>query len=372
MIEQMNDEFYMRLALDMASRASGQTGINPVVGCVVVKEGRIVGLGTHLQRGGGHAEVHALNMAAGEAAGSTVYVTLEPCSHYGKTPPCADRVIASQASRVVVAALDPNPAVSGRGIAKLRDAGIEVTAGVLAEESRRLNEAFEKYIVTRMPFVTLKTASTLDGKIAARGGDSKWITGEQARMAVHTLRHQHQAIMIGAGTAAADNPSLTTRLPVPGLNPVRIVVDASLRVPLDAKLYTDGEAPTIVLTTAGADSERKSQLAARGVDVIECGDGTAVDLHYAMQRLGEKEISSILLEGGGRLNGSMLQARLIDKLVLFFAPKIIGGGQLAPGSFEYEGAGRMADALQLRGVEVQRYGEDIAITGYPDYSSGKE
>ncbi|WP_025695915.1 bifunctional diaminohydroxyphosphoribosylaminopyrimidine deaminase/5-amino-6-(5-phosphoribosylamino)uracil reductase RibD, partial [Paenibacillus durus] len=243
----MNDEFYMSLALDMAERAQGQTGINPVVGCVVVKDGAVIGLGTHLKRGTGHAEVHALNMAAGQAAGSTAYVTLEPCSHYGKTPPCSERLIAEGVARVVIACEDPNPQVAGRGIAMLREAGIEVEVGLLRERALRLNEKFIKYILTKRPFVTLKSASTLDGKIATRTGDSKWISNEAARGIVHTMRHRHQGIMVGVGTVIADNPSLTTRTEVPGINPVRIIIDSNLRTPLESSVVTDKQAQTIIV-----------------------------------------------------------------------------------------------------------------------------
>ncbi|MBW7458069.1 bifunctional diaminohydroxyphosphoribosylaminopyrimidine deaminase/5-amino-6-(5-phosphoribosylamino)uracil reductase RibD, partial [Paenibacillus sepulcri] len=201
---------YMKLALDMAAKAKGQTGINPVVGCVVVNGGRIAGLGAHLKRGEGHAEVHALAMAGENAEGSTVYVTLEPCSHHGRTPPCCERIIEAKASRVVVACLDPNPLVAGRGVARLREEGIAVEVGLLGEESRRMNEAFNKFITKRLPYVTMKTAMTLDGKIAARTGDSRYVSGPESRALVHTLRHQNMAIMIGVQTAIADDPELTT------------------------------------------------------------------------------------------------------------------------------------------------------------------
>lgn len=366
MIERINDEYYMRLALELAAKAQGQTGINPVVGCVIVKEGRIVGLGSHLRRGEGHAEVHALRMAGDEARGAAAYVTLEPCTHYGKTPPCADRLIEAGVTRVVVAATDPNPKVSGTGLAKLRAAGIEVDSGVLEAESRALNEPFEKYIRTGMPFVTLKSASTVDGRIASRESDSKWVTGAEAREAVHALRHRHDAIMIGAGTAAADDPSLTTRLPVPGIHPVRVVVDAKLRLSPKLKLFTDGAAPTIVLTGPDAPQERRLALEAAGIEVIPCaGEGGRIDLCDAMRKLGERELSSVLLEGGGKLNGAMLEAGLIDKAVIFFAPKIIGGS--GPGLFDFPGFARMKDAIRLERVDITRYGDDWCVTGYPVY-----
>jgi len=363
----MNDAFYMRLALDMASKAKGQTEINPVVGCVVVKEGRIVGLGAHLKRGEGHAEVHALRMAGSEAEGATVYVTLEPCSHYGRTPPCCERIIEAKCARVVVACLDPNPQVAGRGIARLRESGIEVDVGLLEAESLAMNEAFNKYITTGLPFITLKTAMTLDGKIAAKTGDSRFVSGPEARERVHTMRHQHGGIMIGVETALADNPELTTRLSVPGLHPVRIIVDSQLRLPLDSRLLQDASAPVILLTTAGAPSEKRAALEAKGASVSVCGPGPRVDLAYGMKELGHREIGSVLLEGGGRLNGSMLELGLVDKIILFIAPKLIGGQ--SPEAFTFSGFDRMADAIPLKNMVLEQIGDDICVSGYPVYAT---
>lgn len=362
----LNDEYYMQLALDLASKASGQTGINPVVGCVVVKDGRIVGVGTHLKRGTGHAEVHALQMAGEEAEGATVYVTLEPCSHFGKTPPCCERVIAAKAARVVVASGDPNPEVSGKGISRLREEGIEVTVGVLEQQSRQLNEKFNKYITSKMPFVTLKTASTLDGKIASRTGDSRWVTGSTAREQVHTLRHQHDAIMVGIGTVLADDPLLNTRASVPAIDPIRIIVDSELRLPPDARVVTDRSSRTIVLTTDQADAAKLEALQNAGIEVVTCGPTVQVNLINAMKKLGELEIGSILLEGGGQLNGAMLEAGLIDKIILYYAAKIIGGKD-APGTFTFPGIEKMADAISLENVKVEMAGEDICVSGYPVY-----
>ncbi|WP_281886765.1 bifunctional diaminohydroxyphosphoribosylaminopyrimidine deaminase/5-amino-6-(5-phosphoribosylamino)uracil reductase RibD [Paenibacillus sp. YYML68] len=365
----LNDEYYMRLALQLAAAATGQTGINPVVGCVVVKDGRIVGLGAHLKRGEGHAEVHALNMAGAEAEGATVYVTLEPCSHHGRTPPCSDRLIREKVKRVVVAATDANPLVAGSGLARLAAHGIEVVTGVLAAEAEALNEAFNAYILTRRPFVTVKSASTLDGKVAARTGDSKWITGPAAREQGHLLRHRNQAIMVGIGTVLADDPLLTTRLPVPGLNPLRVVVDSQLRLPHEAQLVRDGSAPTVVLTTEAAPSERRRALEARGVEVLDCGPGPAVDLLAAMERLGEREIGSLLVEGGGKLSGALLAAGLVNKLALFLAPKIIGGGAMAPCSFDFPGFDQMSRAIRIERMKVETVGDDVLLTGYPRYES---
>ncbi|MFC4599132.1 bifunctional diaminohydroxyphosphoribosylaminopyrimidine deaminase/5-amino-6-(5-phosphoribosylamino)uracil reductase RibD [Cohnella hongkongensis] len=363
-MEILNDEYYMRLALNMAGGASGQTGVNPVVGCVLVKDGRIVGMGAHLKRGEGHAEVHALDMAGERARGATAYVTLEPCSHYGQTPPCCERLIREGVSRVVVAAVDPNPLVAGRGIARLREAGVEVSTGLLEPEAVRLNEAFNKYIRTGLPFVTLKTALSLDGRIATRTGHSRWITGSEAREAVHTLRHRHSGIMVGLQTVLADDPELTTRLSVPALHPARIVVDSRLSLPETARVLNDA-APTIVLTTLRADESKAERLRRLGAEVLRCGDGERVDLPAAMRALGQKGIGSVLLEGGGVLNGAMLEADLVDKMMLFYAP-IIVGGEGAPAAFSHAGPSEMSAALRLTCVSTQSYGDDWCVTGYPE------
>jgi diaminohydroxyphosphoribosylaminopyrimidine deaminase/5-amino-6-(5-phosphoribosylamino)uracil reductase len=365
-ISALNDETYMRLALDRAAKAKGQTDINPVVGCVIVNDGRIVGIGAHLKRGEGHAEVHALAMAGDKAEGATVYVTLEPCSHFGRTPPCCERIIEARAARVVVACLDPNPKVAGRGVSRLQEAGITVEVGLLGEESKRMNEAFNKFITTGLPYVTIKTAMTLDGKIAAKTGDSRYVSGPESRPFVHTLRHQHMAIMVGAETALADDPELTTRLDVPALHPIRIIVDSKLRLPAEARLINDLVSPVIVLTVEGADAGKKAALEAKGVEVIDCGSGPRVDLRTAMHKLGEREIGSILLEGGGKLNGAMIEEALVDKIILLVAPKLIGGAG-SPEAFTFAGFEKMADAIALKEISVERIGEDICISGYPDY-----
>lgn len=360
----LNDEYYMDLAIQMAERAMGQTGINPVVGAVVVKEGAIIGLGTHLQRGTPHAEVHALNMAGDAAAGSTVYVTLEPCSHYGLTPPCAERLIQEKVARAVIACEDPNPQVAGRGIKLLQEAGIEVEVGILKERALKLNKFFNKFITTGMPYVTVKTASTLDGKIASRSGDSKWISNAESRELVHTMRHRHQAIMVGVATIAADDPQLTTRLDVPGIHPVRIIADSKLSIPSGSRVLTDGMAKTVLLTTADADTSRMEVLQKLGAEILVCGKGPQVDLKLAMKLLGERGISSILVEGGGRLNGSLLELGLIDEVVMFIAPKLIGGFD-APGSFTFAGQELMQDAIGLEALEVEMIGDNICVRGIP-------
>ncbi|WP_239614067.1 bifunctional diaminohydroxyphosphoribosylaminopyrimidine deaminase/5-amino-6-(5-phosphoribosylamino)uracil reductase RibD [Cohnella mopanensis] len=368
-MELLNDDYYMQLALNLAGGATGQTGVNPVVGCVVVKDGRIVGMGAHLKRGEGHAEVLALNMAGEQAKGATAYVTLEPCSHHGQTPPCCERLIAEGVGRVVVATVDPNPLVAGSGIRRLREAGIQVEVGVLEADAVQLNEAFNKFIVTGRPFVTLKTALSLDGRIATRTGHSRWITGSQSREAVHTLRHRHSAIMVGAETVLADDPELTTRLSVPGLNPTRIVVDSRLRVPHEARVLNDS-APTIVLTTDRSDEVKAGLLRQHGIEVLRCGSDERVDLTIAMESLSKRGISSILLEGGGVLNGAMLEAGLVDKLMLFYAPIVVGGDG-APSAFQFKGPEEMSSALRLSRVSMQTYGDDWCITGYPAVNSAE-
>ncbi|CAM3569481.1 bifunctional diaminohydroxyphosphoribosylaminopyrimidine deaminase/5-amino-6-(5-phosphoribosylamino)uracil reductase RibD [Marinicrinis lubricantis] len=365
---QLSHEGYMRTALELARAAMGQTGLNPIVGCVLVKEGRIVGLGSHLKRGTAHAEVHALRMAGAEAEGSTAYVTLEPCSHYGKTPPCADQLIEAGVKQVYVACEDPNPLVAGQGIQKLRDRGIEVHVGLLQNEAEQLNEKFFKFIRTGMPFVTLKTAMTLDGKVASKQGDSKWISNEEARQRVHVLRHQHQGIMVGAATVLADDPLLTARLESGAVQPTRIIVDSRLRIPLTAKVIQDRTAPTVILTSAAADAAAEERLAACGVKVYRCGTGPKVDLQEAMRKLAELEISSVLLEGGGTLNGAMLEAELIDKMVIFMAPKIIGGVS-APSIFQMEGKALMNEAYTLSSIHYEQIGDNICIIGYPHYGA---
>ncbi len=356
----------MRQALQLASAAKGQTRTNPCVGCVIVKDNQILGLGSHLKQGHHHAEIHALHMAGEEAEGSTVYVTLEPCSHYGKTPPCAKALIDAKVRKVIVACEDPNPQVAGSGVSLLQEHGIEVKVGLLKQEAQRLNEVFFTYITKRRPFVTLKTASTLDGKIASADGDSKWITNKASREFVHTLRHQHQGIMVGVNTLLQDDPQLTTRLEDTGKHPVRIIIDSTLRTPLHAKVVTDKLAPTWIVTSEMSSKEKAEQLEQAGIRIFYSGSRSRVDLPEAMKQLAEAGISSILLEGGGKLNGAMLESSLIDKMILFYAPKIIGGID-APSNFNFDGFSHMQDALQLDELQIERFGDDVCFIGYPNY-----
>lgn len=290
----MNDEHYMQMALQLARSVAGQTSPNPPVGSVVVKDGEILGMGAHLKAGEAHAEVHALNMAGDKAAGATIYVTLEPCSHHGKTPPCADLVIERGLKRTVVAVSDPNEKVAGRGLQKLRDAGIDVTVGVMKKEAEAVNEVFFHYTRTKMPYVTMKTAVSFDGKTATHTGDSKWITGEEARLDVHHYRHTHDAILVGVGTVLADNPSLTTRIPTGGKNPLRIILDRNLRTPLDAKVLNDGGAETWIFTEAAPEQHHPYQAKAN-VTILHLDQ---VTIEKVLQELGKRNVMSLFVEGG--------------------------------------------------------------------------
>ncbi len=357
-----SDERYMRLALELGRKGEGWTRPNPIVGAVVVKDGRVVGWGWHKRYGGPHAEVFALEEAGAAARGATIYVTLEPCSHYGKTPPCVDRIIRAGIARAVVACRDPNPLVNGKGIEKLRAAGIEVAEGVLEEEAQRENEIFFKFIRTGTPFVQLKLAVSLDGRIATKSGDSKWITGAEARTAVHRLRRRFAAVLVGATTAVNDDPLLTVRR-VEGPNPVRLVLDGRGRIPLERRMFAE-EGRTIV-ATAAMPEEKEEGLRARGVEVWRIpGTGGKVDLQELLIRLGRENLDSLLIEGGGETAAAFLGAGLVDKVALFFAPIIIGGRDSVP-AVGGAGVARISDAVRLKDVEVARFGADILVTGYP-------
>ncbi|KGA98576.1 5-amino-6-(5-phosphoribosylamino)uracil reductase [Alkalihalobacillus alcalophilus ATCC 27647 = CGMCC 1.3604] len=352
----MTDQEYMELAIRLAEKTEGQTSPNPVVGAVVVKDGQVVGFGAHLKRGEGHAEVLALQMAGEKADGATVYVTLEPCSHYGKTPPCANLLVEKKVKRVVVATVDPNPQVSGTGIARLKEAGIEVTVGICEQEAIQLNEVFFYYILTKQPYVTLKAAMTLDGKIATVTGESKWITSEEARADVHQYRHKHDAILVGIGTVLADNPTLTTRLESGGKNPIRIVLDRKLRIPLDSKLVTDGLAPTWVFTNSEAPLEKVKKLESVGVEVYQIG----TDLNHVLRTLGQQEITSLFVEGGSQIHGQFIEKKLVQQVITYFAPKMLAG-EMAPTFSGGNGIKSLANHLRLEFVTVKQLGPDIKI-----------
>lgn len=357
---------YMKRALELAKKGEGYTSPNPLVGAVIVKDGKIIGEGYHEKYGSYHAEVNAFLNAKEDVKGATMYVTLEPCSHYGKTPPCANKIVEKGIKKVVIAHKDPNDKVAGRGINILKENGIEVVTGVLEEESRKLNEIFLKYITTKLPFSILKTAMTLDGKIASRTGDSKWITNEESRNYVHKLRQKLSAIMVGIGTIIADDPYLTTRLEgVPSRDPIRIVVDTKARIPLEANvLNLNSNARTIVAVTELAPAEKLQKIKDKGGEVIITPlKNNKVDLNYLMKALGEKGIDSILIEGGSELNFSAIEAGIVDKVNAFIAPKIIGGN-MAKTPIGGQGIELMKNALILNNIDIQRFGDDLMIEGY--------
>jgi diaminohydroxyphosphoribosylaminopyrimidine deaminase/5-amino-6-(5-phosphoribosylamino)uracil reductase len=357
------DQTYMNVALHLARAALGQTSPNPVVGAVLVKNNQIVGLGSHLRAGDAHAEIYALRMAGDQAKGATLYVTLEPCNHHGKTPPCTEAVVQAGVKRVVIAAKDPNPLVSGRGIARLKEAGLEVEVGLGREEAERLNEVFNYYIVHRRPFVTLKTATTLDGKIATAGGESQWITGQEARRDVHLLRRMNDAILVGINTVLRDNPRLTARLKGGARQPIRIVLDSSLKIPLDARLLDTDEAPTWIFTTHKAPQEKIDQLVKRGARVFITDSIPHVDIGAVLSTLGKEGVTSLLVEGGGKVNASFLRDGYVNKLIAYLSPKIFGG-DLAPGAFGGQGVQAIEESVMLKEMQIEKIGEDIKIVGY--------
>ncbi|WP_431028120.1 bifunctional diaminohydroxyphosphoribosylaminopyrimidine deaminase/5-amino-6-(5-phosphoribosylamino)uracil reductase RibD [Lysinibacillus sp. LZ02] len=360
-----NDQYYMQLALDLAASATGKTNPNPLVGSVIVKDGAIVGTGLHRKAGEPHAEVHAVRMAGEHAKDATIYVTLEPCSHFGKTPPCANLVKEAGVKRVVIAMEDPNPAVAGRGIQLLRDAGIEVEVGVLEAEARRLNERFIHNMLTARPFVISKFAMTLDGKIAAHTGHSQWITGEEARADVHELRDQVDAILVGVGTVLKDNPSLTTRLPDRiGKNPIRIVLDRQLRTPLDATICQTATARTIIVTTE-EQQQKAPAFEKLGVELLYVPVvNEKLDLNMMLDELYKRGITDILVEGGGEVNASFLRAGLIQKFLVYVAPKVLGGrNSITP--FTGTDVETVDAAMLLDFAEVEKIGADLRITAYP-------
>jgi len=357
----------MKRALELAERGAGCTSPNPMVGAVIVKGGRVIGEGWHERAGGPHAEVNAVNRARESVEGAVVYVNLEPCSHYGRTPPCADMLIRERVKRVVAGTADPNPLVAGSGIRKLEAAGIEVSAGVLEKECKRLNEVFFHYIQSGRPFVVLKAAMSLDGKTAAPSGESKWITGEEARRDVHLLRNRYSAIMTGVETVIRDDPELTCRIEG-GRNPLRVILDSRLRIPAGSRVLRrqagDNGGKTIIACTEDAPAEKAAELEARGAEILYCRslDGR-VDIEDLMQKLGGRGIDSVLIEGGAAVNASAFALGIVNKAVFYIAPKIICGekSKTAAGG---EGVARLEDAYPLVIDSVERVGEDLKVTAY--------
>ena len=355
----------MDIALHLARKGAGKVNPNPLVGAVIVNDGKIIGKGYHESYGKAHAEINAFKDAETELIeGSTMYVTLEPCSHYGKTPPCVDQIIENRIKRVVIGMVDPNPLVSGKGVKKLQEAGIDVTVGILEDKCKKLNEVFIKYITKKKPFVVLKTAMSLDGKISTTSGESKWITDKEARENVHILRNELTAIMIGIDTVIIDNPELTCRIPN-GRNPIRIVVDSNLRIPYDSKiLQTAKKFKTIIATTEKARKEKIHKLKDLGIIVIETkSKKEKVDLKDLMHKLGNQNIDSILLEGGSTLNYSALESGIVDKILVYIAPKIIGGMK-SKTPVGGSGISHLKDAFKVRELSTSIIGKDILLQGY--------
>ena len=361
---------HMKTALHLAARGKGRTSPNPMVGAVIVKNGAIVGSGYHHKAGTPHAEIHALQEAGNQTSGADLYVTLEPCCHTGRTPPCTEAIVRSGIKRVFIATLDPNPLVAGKGAQALTAAGIEIRTGIMEDEARQLNEVFFKYIRTKTPFIALKAATSLDGKIADATGESKWITSDVARLHGHGLRDTYDAILVGVGTVIADNPSLTCRLPDGrGRDPARIIVDS--RLSLDEKcrvLQQDSPAPTIIATTAAAPPDKMKRIE-KLARLVVVNDAPPVDLPLLLKGLGEMEITSVLVEGGSRINGSFLRQNLIDKFYIYIAPKIIGDHK-APGPFHPCADIPLGQAAELTNLEITRLDRDLLVTGYPMAKEG--
>jgi len=357
------DERYMREALHLARRGAGDVSPNPMVGAVVVSGGRIVGRGYHARLGGPHAEVLALEEAGASARGGTLYVTLEPCAHWGRTPPCADAIIGAGIRRVVAAMEDPDHKVSGGGFRRLAEAGVETHVGAAGDAARSLNEAYIKHRTTGLPFVIAKWAMTLDGRIATRSGDSRWISGEASRARVRELRGQVDAILVGIGTVLRDDPRLTVRLPK-RRGPARVIVDSTLRVPRDARVLARDGAPVIVATTSRSRPDVRRDLEASGVELV-VADGPAgrVDLGALLEALGRRGVVSVLVEGGGTIHGACFDAGLVDKLMVFVCPMVVGG----PGPSPVAGMGveRLAAAWRLDRATVRQMGQDVIVEGYP-------
>lgn len=360
------DSKFMKRALELAEKGLGFTSPNPLVGAVIVKDGVIIGEGYHEIYGGPHAEINAFKNAIDDVRGATMYVTLEPCSHHGKTPPCANTIIEKGISKVVIGMIDPNPIVAGRGIELLRESGIEVHTGFLEDECKKQNEIFIKYITKKQPFVILKSAMTLDGKIATVTGDSKWITSEESRKIVHKIRQRVSGILVGIGTVLSDNPYLTTRLDQASVShPVRIILDTHARIPTESNVLGNlDEVRTIIATTALAPTEQLSRLKEKGAEILLLPiKEDRVDLDALMIALGELGIDSVLIEGGSQVNFSAIESDVVDQVIFFIAPKIIGGNHAKT---PVGGTGKllMSDAIRLKNMKYQLVGEDIMIEGY--------
>jgi len=358
---------YMEQAVSLAKLALGEVSPNPAVGAVVVKGGVVVGQGYTKPPGSQHAEVLALEQAGGKARGGVMYVTLEPCCHYGRTPPCSQAIIAAGIAEVHLAMLDPNPLVSGRGKDELERENIKIYVGEHEEEAKEINEAYIKFITTGMPLVTAKFAVSLDGKIATKSGDSKWISGEEARKHVHSLRYTCDAVLAGVNTVLVDDPRLTCRCSGKGgtakKQPLRVIVDGKGHTPLTARLFSE-PGKTLVALGRLFTPEEKTAFAQAGAEILELPSAEGlVDLKRLLEALGEREITSVLVEGGGALLGSLFDQRLVDKVIAFIAPIIIGGRE-AKTAVGGSGVDKVIDSLKLNRVRVEKFGEDLMVSGY--------
>lgn len=357
------DQHWMKRTLELASYGAGWVSPNPMVGCVIVKNGQVIAEGWHAKFGGPHAEAAALAVAGSRAEGATLYVNLEPCSHFGKTPPCADAIIAHKLARVVVAMEDPNPKVAGRGVEKIRAAGIEVEVGLMEAEAKELNRSFLHFIAEKTPYCVMKTAVTMDGKTCTSTGDSQWITGPTAREEVHRMRHELDAIMVGTGTALADNPRLTARMEGETAQPIRVVLDRLAEIPRDYYLLSDGAAKTIWAVGEVTAKELQAEDLPPHVEVMPVQEENGyLDLRDLFKKLGESGIASLLLESGGGLNAAMMEAGLVQEVVLFLAPKIVGGAK-AKTAVEGAGIPVLADCIDLEFEEMRPIGRDLMIRG---------
>jgi diaminohydroxyphosphoribosylaminopyrimidine deaminase/5-amino-6-(5-phosphoribosylamino)uracil reductase len=359
----MDDEQWMKRVLRLAEKGKGRTSPNPMVGAILVKGDKLVGEGYHAKAGEAHAEVVALQRAREEARGAILYLNLEPCTHYGKTPPCAPQVIEAGVKRVIIGMEDPNPLVKGKGVEILKRAGVDVEVGILEKECRRLNEAFCKYILEKEPFVILKAATTLDGKIATRNGDSKWISGEASRRFVHKLRNQVDGVLVGIGTVLKDDPLLTARIRG-GRDPYRIILDSRLKISEEARVIGTSPSRAIIVTTELAPRDKIERLEKRGVQILIFGSKEErINLRSCLSKLGEMGMMNLMVEGGSQVNGSFLDEGLIDKLLLFLSPKLIGDHQ-ALGIFGGRGISNLQEAIALKEMKTRKMGEDILLEGY--------
>jgi diaminohydroxyphosphoribosylaminopyrimidine deaminase / 5-amino-6-(5-phosphoribosylamino)uracil reductase len=365
-LKQEHQEQWMQRALELAGKAAGRTSPNPMVGAVIVKNGRVIAEGYHKKAGRPHGEIEALRKAGKRARGAQMFVNLEPCCHQGRTPPCTDAIIESGLSEVFVGMRDPNALVAGKGIRQLKRAGITIHTGILKQECQRLNEVFVKYIETGKPFVILKSALSLDGKIATSSGESQWITGPEARERVHRMRDQVDAILVGAGTVLKDNPQLTTRLKKgKGRNPARVILDARAEIPLNARVFHHADRDRVVYVTTGkASASRMNRLASRGINIhVLSKNSSRISLIKLIKILGEMGVVSVLLEGGSGINASALKEGIVDKVVLFLAPMIIGG-ESAPGVVGGLGIKSLKQALNIKKLAVTPVGADWMVEGY--------